>query len=202
MKGQQRTTQNIMHALRFDLNEWRSKLRHHGWKDESSIKKHALYSNVGSNVFGTIYTMASELDKQKRQRIKIFISSFVLFGFTYYGHNITLQRLKVLERGTTIETEVTKTTSKRTNKTFHVILDNQERDGGENFGRYKDVNVGDEIMIKYLPDVKYVVAEGVTGYRNMVIFQYLAFGTSFILLLLPLIYPMLSKWKPKIFKWS
>ena len=146
--------------------------------------------------------MASELDKQKRQRIKIFISSFVLFGFTYYGHNITLQRLKVLERGTTIETEVTKTTSKRTNKTFYVILDNQERDGGENFGRYKDVNVGDEIMIKYLPDVKYVVAEGVTGYRNMVIFQYLAFGTSFILLLLPLIYPMLSKWKPKIFKWS
>lgn len=48
-----------MHALRFDLNEWRFKLRYHGWKDEASIKRHALYSIVGNNFFMKIFLLST-----------------------------------------------------------------------------------------------------------------------------------------------
>jgi hypothetical protein len=141
-------------------------------------------------------------DNQVKQRVLIFLSSFVLFGFTYYGHNITLDRLEVLEHGTTIKAEVTRTTSKRSNKTFYVTVDNKELDGGENFGNHQDLNVGDIVDVKYLPNKKYVVADGVNRYRNMIVFQYLMFATSLMLFLLPLIYPTLHKWKPTIFKWD
>ena len=139
-------------------------------------------------------------DNQGRQRIFVFLSSFVLFAVTYYGHGITLDRLDVIEHGTTVNAEVTRTTSKRTNKSFYVTIHNEERDGGENFGNHKDINVGDFVSVKYLPNKKYIVADGVNRYRRMLIFQYLVFATSLILFLLPLIYPMLHKWKPSTFK--
>ncbi len=123
----------------------------------------------------------------KRQKIIVLLSGIILFGVTYYGHNITAQRIKVIETGKRITTEVTKTSSKRTNKSYFVTIDNLERDGGENFGVYTDINVGDSITVKYLPNIKYVVAEGVSNYQNMIIFQYLIFGTSLILFLLPLL---------------
>lgn len=141
-------------------------------------------------------------DNHIRQRVLVFLGSFVLFGFTYYGHRITLDRVEVLEKGMTVKSEVTRTTSKTTNKTFYVTIDNKELDGGENFGNHNDINVGDIIDVKYLPNKKYVVADGVNGYRNMLVFQYLMFATSLILFLFPLIYPILNKWKPTIFKWN
>ena len=33
-----------MHALCFDLNEWRFKLAFHSWNYEASFERHALYS--------------------------------------------------------------------------------------------------------------------------------------------------------------
>lgn len=141
-------------------------------------------------------------DKKVKTRVLVFLSSFVLFGFTYYGHNMTLDRVEVLKHGTTVRAKVTRTTSKKTNKTFYVTIDNQEFDGGENFGNHEDIDVGDFIEVKYLPTKKYVVADGVNRYRNMLIFQYLMFATSLILFLLPPIYPILHKWKPTVFKWE
>jgi hypothetical protein len=37
-----------------DLNECRSNLRHRGLKDEASIGRHALYSNVSNNAAGQV----------------------------------------------------------------------------------------------------------------------------------------------------
>jgi hypothetical protein len=131
--------------------------------------------------------MTTDTKTQGRQKIIVFLGSFILFGVTYYGHSITSRRIEVIEHGQSITTEVTKTSSKRTNKSYFVTIDNLERDGGENFGRYADINIGDTITVKYLSDNKYVVADGVKGYSNMIIFQYLCFGTSLILFFLPLL---------------
>ena len=131
--------------------------------------------------------MTTDKKTQRRQKAIVFLSSFILFGVTYYGHGITLQRVNVIEHGQRITTEVTKTTSRGTNKTFYVTIENLERNGGQNFGDYADINVGDKVTVKYLPNVKYVVAEGVNDYRNMKVLQYLLFVTSFILFLLPLL---------------
>lgn len=106
----------------------------------------------------------------------------------------------MLEHGTMVRAEVTKTTSKRTNKSFYVTVNGQEYDGGENFGNHEDIDVGDSIEVKYLPGKMYVVADGVNRYRNLLIFQYLMFAISLILFVLPLIYPTLHKWKPTVFK--
>lgn len=137
-----------------------------------------------------------------KERIVTFVGSFILFGATYYGHGITTQRQEVLEHGSTVTCEVTKTTSKRTNKTFYVTINQQELDGGENFGQYEDVNVGDTIQVRYIPDIDYVVAQGVIGYRNMLIFQSIMFIVSVILFILPIVYSLLNKLNPKVFKWN
>jgi hypothetical protein len=44
--GVQLPTQNIMHALHFDLTWWRFKLLLQRLKGEASIERHALYLNV------------------------------------------------------------------------------------------------------------------------------------------------------------
>ena len=124
---------------------------------------------------------AKKTDTNARQRIIVFLSSFVLFGFTYYGHNITSQRVKVLNHGTTSKLQSQKQQTKELIRRFTSRY-NEELDGGENFGRYKDVNIGDVISVKYLPGIKYVVADGVNSHRNMIIFQYLCFGISLTLL--------------------
>ena len=147
------------------------------------------------------FTMTPTKDnKNIKERIITFISSVVLFGATYYGHGITTQRLEVLKQGATVTCEVTKTSSKRSNKTFFVTIDNIERDGGENFGQYENLNVGDLVQVKYIPHITYVVAQGVTGFRNMLIFQYILFVVSVILFILPVVYPTLNKLNPKVFK--
>ena len=119
----------------------------------------------------------------------MFLSSFILFGVTYYGHNITSLRLKVIDEGSNTMAEVAKITSGRGGRTFFVTMNDNEYDGGQKFGKYADMHIGQKITIKYLPDVKYVVAEGVSAgdYRNMIIFQYLMFGASIILFLLPVL---------------
>ena len=126
-------------------------------------------------------------NKRIRERLFVCLSSFVLFGATYYGHQITSQRVEVLEHGILMTSEVTKTASKRTNKSFYVVIDNVERDGGEYFGKYKDINEGDRVQVRYIRDVKYVVAEGVTNFRNMLIFQNIIFVLSAILFFLPIL---------------
>ena len=133
-----------------------------------------------------------------RERIIVLLSSLVLFGVTYFGQGITRQRVDVLERGTSVRCEVTKTTSKRSNKTFYVTIAGKELDGGENFGQYEDLNVGDVVEVKYLPNIAYVVARGVTGYRNMLIFQYTMFGVSALLFMLSVVNP--KRWNPKSVK--
>jgi hypothetical protein len=143
-----------------------------------------------------------KVDIKIKERIIVFVSSFVLFGATYYGHSITTHRLEVLKHGTTVTCKVTRTTRKRSNKTFYVTIDNTELDGGENFGQYKDLNVGDIVEVRYMPNIHYVVAQGVKGYRNMVIFQYIMFIVSVILFILPIIYPALNRMNPKVFKWT
>jgi hypothetical protein len=45
------STQNILHALHFDLKERRFKLKQQRTKDEACIERHAVYSNVSGKPF-------------------------------------------------------------------------------------------------------------------------------------------------------
>src|SRR4051812_7625871 len=65
------------------------------------------------------------------QRTIIIISAFVLTYVTYYGHNITSQRMEVLKTGYVVKAVISRVTSKRSIKTIYVVINNVEYDAGD-----------------------------------------------------------------------
>ena len=129
----------------------------------------------------------TRLKKRLRPAVVKIIVSLIVFGVTYYGNSITRQRIHVLKHGTLVASTVTQTTGFGNLKTFWVSVNNVERDGGTNFGQYNDLDVGDLVQVKYIPESRYVVPQGVIGYRSMLEFQYFMLLASGILFLITLL---------------
>ena len=132
-----------------------------------------------------------ETGRQKvfKQRVLMTIAGLALFFVTYYGYGITSKRVSVLNSGTIVKTQITRTTSKRTLRTYFVSIDNIEYDAGDDIPGRASVGVGDTVSVYHKVGIKYVVPLGKTSYLSMTIFQYVLFCIAPLLILSGLLYP-------------
>jgi hypothetical protein len=129
----------------------------------------------------------------------------ILFGITIilislYAYRITSKRKLVLDSGQIVNTIITRTHSRGTNKTIFIKINEVEYSAGEAFGDYNRNVSGDSISVYYLKNIDYVVLQGKRTYFNTLIFEIAIMILGFFLIILGLLYS--GKIKEKMLNWE
>lgn len=128
--------------------------------------------------------------KKNRLKERIFIICFgvLLICIALYAYKKTYAKQKVLKEGILKTAIVSRTTTKGTNKSIYVRINNEQYFAGEAFGQYNRTIEGDSINVFYLTGIDYVVLEGKKSFLSTIIFEYIIVLIGFSLIVGSFIY--------------
>jgi hypothetical protein len=108
-----------------------------------------------------------------KERIFTFCLGIFLICISMYAYNKTHIRQKVLKEGILRSAIVSKTTTRGTNKSIYIKINDKQLSAGEAFGHYNRTIQGDSIKVYYLEGSEYVVLEGKKSFINTIVFEYI-----------------------------